>query len=628
MDILTRNRVNAYETTFNIDVDELNEGWPRADPPQGINVVLKDHQLTLLKRCRDYETRKLHLQEFNSIKDIVTPFDHFTTRIGIIGDRVGSGKSYVVLALIKTGNLTDEDRTIIRSAAINHVVFYVKEPKQVLRTNIIVIPFSLCAQWENYITTFGGGMKYKVINKAKTLTLMVAGSSVKNAVQDLDIVLITSTFYNRFCDHCKREKLKFGRVFFDEADNININSCSPIDATFIWFVTASYANFLYPKGFMRQDIVTGPGRFVWYAEGLRNTGFIKNIFADTNYSIPQCLLKTLVVKNTEGYIQLSIELPPMNTFIVRCKTPASINVLNGIVDTNIITALNAGDVQRAIQYISPNQKLDEENIVKVVVSKYNTQLSNLDVRMRMMDEMQFSDDAEKEREVAMITKHRTELIHKIDLIKERLQSTMCCICYSEPENKTIVKCCQNSFCFKCISIWLGTKAICPYCKARLTTNDLLIYSDEKPEAEASTEDSKTYATIGGIKDFSTSHTKLQNLQALLEAKRAGKILIFSCSDTSFAKLTPILDNQRIKYEYLKGNGSHVNNVMEKYKTGDISVLLVNVRYYGSGFNMENTTDVIMFHKFDTEIEKQVVGRAQRFGRTSELNVWYLMYENE
>ena len=625
MDILTRNRVNAYETTFNIDVDELNEEWPRADPLQGINIVLKDHQLTLLKRCRDYETKDIHLQEFNSIKDNVTPFDHFKTRIGIIGDRVGSGKSYVVLSLIKTGNLMDEDRTIIRSSAINHVVFYVKEPKQVLKTNIIVIPFSLCAQWENYITSFGGGMRYKVVNKAKTLSVMVAGSSLKTAVEDFDIVLITSTFYNRFCDHCKREKLKFGRVFFDEADNININSCSPIDATFIWFVTASYANFLYPKGFMRQDIVMNARKFVWYAEGLRNTGFIKNIFADTNYSIPQCLLKTLVVKNTEGYIQRSIELPPMNTYIVRCKTPASINVLNGIVDTNIITALNAGDVQRAIQYVNPNQKMDEENIVKVVVSKYNTQLANLDVRMRMMDEMQM-DPGEKEREIAMIIKHRTDVMHKIELIKERLQSTMCCICYSEPENKTIVKCCQNSFCFKCISIWLGTKAICPYCKARLTTNDLLIWSDEKPENVA--EEIKAYSTIGGIMDFSNSHNKLENLEVLLRAKRDGKILIFSCSDTSFTKLTPILDKQHIRYEYLKGNGSHVNNVMEKYKTGNINVLLVNVRYYGSGFNMENTTDVIMFHKFDTEIEKQVVGRAQRFGRNSELNVWYLMYENE
>ena len=626
MDILVRNRVNAYESTFNIDVDEMNEDWPKAAALPGVNVTLKDHQLTLFKRCQEYETQHIYLNTFHNLKDVVTPFDHFKTRIGIIGDRVGSGKSYVILSLIKSGSLSEEERVVTRSTGLNHVVFYVKEPRQVLTTNLIVVPFSLCAQWENYIRNFGGNMRYKVINKARALTQLTSATTMKAAIQNEDIILITSTFYNRFCDYCKRETIIFSRVFFDEADNININSCSPIDATFIWFVTASYANFLYPKGFVKQDMVGNACKLVWYAEGLRNTGFIKNIFADTNYTIPQCLLKTLVVKNSEAYVQKSIELPPMNTYIVRCKTPASICVLHGIVDKNIMTALNAGDAQRAIQYISPHQKMDEDNIVRVIISKYTTLLSNLDVRLRMMDEMQFMDIHEKDRELQSITKQRGELTHKIDLIKERIQNTMCCICYDEPENKTIVKCCQNSFCFKCISTWLGTKANCPYCKARLTTNDLLILSKEAQPVERP--EMLSNEVIGNVSGFSKTHSKLKNLEVLLAAKKNGKILIFSCSDTSFVKLTPILDSNGIRYDYLKGTGSHINNVMEKYKNGDVNVLLVNVRYYGSGFNMENTTDVIMFHKFDTEIEKQVVGRAQRFGRTTDLNVWYLMYENE
>jgi hypothetical protein len=36
----------------------------------------------------------------------------------------------------------------------------------------------------------------------------------------------------------------------------------------------------------------------------------------------------------------------------------------------------------------------------------------------------------------------------------------------------------------------------------------------------------------------------------------------------------------------------------------------------------------MFHKFDAEIEKQVIGRAQRCGRTTTLNIHYLLNENE
>ena len=31
---------------------------------------------------------------------------------------------------------------------------------------------------------------------------------------------------------------------------------------------------------------------------------------------------------------------------------------------------------------------------------------------------------------------------------------------------------------------------------------------------------------------------------------------------------------------------------------------------------------------DLELENQVIGRAQRCGRTTVLNIWKLMYENE
>ena len=36
----------------------------------------------------------------------------------------------------------------------------------------------------------------------------------------------------------------------------------------------------------------------------------------------------------------------------------------------------------------------------------------------------------------------------------------------------------------------------------------------------------------------------------------------------------------------------------------------------------------MFHKFDANIENQVIGRAQRFGRKNPLNIHYLLNENE
>jgi SNF2 family DNA or RNA helicase len=68
--------------------------------------------------------------------------------------------------------------------------------------------------------------------------------------------------------------------------------------------------------------------------------------------------------------------------------------------------------------------------------------------------------------------------------------------------------------------------------------------------------------------------------------------------------------------------------MNRYKREEVNLLAINSRFYGSGLNLENTTDIIMFHKFDSEVEKQVIGRAQRMGREKALKVWYLLYDNE
>lgn len=621
MDIIASHRVNAHEDDFDIDVDELDENSPKAEHPDDVGIKLKDHQLTIIKRCMDYESGHISLKAFDSIEHRVNEADSFTTNIGVIADRVGSGKSYVVLGIIKNSTITNQNKTLIRSTAINNVVFYLRNNRSVIKCNIIVIPFSLCSQWEAYIKAFDGNLSYKVINKSKIISDMVG--RVEEAIKDYDILLVTSTFYNKFSDIVKRDNIKFQRIFYDEADTININNCAQLDANFYWFVTASYGNLVYPKGFAKQE--RGANRYIWCAEGLKSSGFIKNIFIDMHYSIPRMLIKTLIVKNSESYVQRSIELPPMITHTIICRTPNTITVLNGIVDKNIIACLNAGDTQRALQYVNPSHKLSADNIVNVIVDKYNRMLENIRVRKSIFNQLTFDDEAEKQREQQTLDNKEHELEKNIKLIKDRIEtSNICSICYDDHENKTVVNCCQNSFCFKCINMWISQKNNCPFCKASLKSSDLYVQTDSNKKQPEPEEDD---LEIGGIKGFRVLNDKVRNLQVLLEGKK-GKILIFSSSDTTFMNVIPLLELSGIKYDFLKGNGNHVHNVIENYRKGDVDVLLVNTRYYGSGFNMENTTDIVLFHKFDTEIEKQVIGRAQRFGRKAPLNVWYLLHDHE
>ena len=614
---------------FNINVHELDEHSPRIAQPTDIGVTLKDHQLTIIKRCMDYENGNIFLRDFSTIQSIVNPEDFMSTKIGIISDRVGSGKSYVVLSIIKMNNICNMDRAISRSCGLNNVMFCLKGvPKVRVKTSVVVIPFNLCKQWETYIRKFGTDMTWVIVNKGCELHKLQDDENMSGKLNTLDIIFVTSTLYNRFAYVMEINNITFQRVFYDEADSINIKACTTIPANFYWFVTASYGNLLYPRGFTCQDMTSR--RYVLCASGLMFTGFLRAIFTELYSQVPLELIKALVVKNSESYVQSSIHLPPMNVNIIKCKTPFSISVLNGLVDTNIIACLNAGDIQKAIQYVNPVQIMSEDNIIAATIEKYTKKLANMLVRQSVLDRLTFDTQSEREHEENTLKQKKNELEGRIAAIKERIQTAdLCVICYDEHVQKTFVQCCQNSFCFKCINLWLNKKPTCPYCKQSLTATQLYVLNKDGASCSHKEEPEMPPKTVGGVAGFSANHDKLANLKVLLKAKQRGsKILIFSSFEYSFGKIIPILDKYKIKYEFLKGTGYHVNMIINNYKNGDVDVLLVNTTHYGSGFNMENTTDVIMFHKFDSEIEKQVVGRAQRCGREHPLNVWYLMHENE
>jgi SNF2 family DNA or RNA helicase len=91
---------------------------------------------------------------------------------------------------------------------------------------------------------------------------------------------------------------------------------------------------------------------------------------------------------------------------------------------------------------------------------------------------------------------------------------------------------------------------------------------------------------------------------------------------------PYLIKSGARFSHLKGNQQHCNSIISKYKGSELDVLLINSKHYGSGLNLENTTDVVLFHKFEDQIEKQVIGRAQRTGRKAPLKVWYFLNELE
>ena len=608
---------HTHETTnqFDISVLEITEEDSRASQPTDISITLKPHQLSLLQKCRDLENNPIFI--VNNEQLLAHPQDKIVTKMGVIGDKVGSGKSYVILALLSQpiNNTFHDSNSIIRSYAENMVIITTQESRIDIKTSLLVIPHNLVSQWTQYIRLWG---KYKSIFINKKTMVDILEDKVD--VKECDLIVVTSTYYNRFAAFATENNFKFERVIYDEVDNLNMPGCRNIYTKFVWLVSASYGNILYPRGCTKWE--PSLHKYVWHASGITNSGFIKNICHDLWQHVPKPLTKMLVLKNTSAFIDSSNLLPPYNKHVIKCKTPRSITVLNGIVDRNIINCLNANDIQGAISQVNPQNKGTEENIVDLLVQKYTKTLANHKRLLQYIEECSYDSESEKDAEISKVTSKIKDVQSKIDMISDRIKAAdLCTICFDDLQNKSITRCCQNSFCFKCINFWLMRSTACPMCKTIINSNDIFSVTDTQIQDVEMIEKDENI--------MSEENDKYKNITLLLQNRKPGsKFLVFSNYDTSFVPLYSVLDNMGIKYMYLKGNGNVIKCMIDKYKNSDVDLLLINSRHNGCGLNLENTTDIIMFHKFDTQIEHQVIGRAHRLGRKDSLNIWYFLHANE
>lgn len=633
------NASNAIAAVSNLF--ELTSDSTPALHPDNINISLRPHQLTLLHHCKTLESGDVAIDASRMPSNISSP--PFTThvsctmktRVGIIADKVGSGKSNVILSLIATDPDIDEMTSQFTSTytyGLNNITLTVQQQKKMCNVNVLVIPHNLVSQWATYINGFfKNPVKSIVISKSKhfdTLTLQ--------SLREYRLIAVTCTFYPRLVQLLRRSDIQVKRAMYDEIDSMSISATDIIDASFYWFVTASYLNLIHPRGHGRYDRITN--RYMVVAEGMRAGGFIKALFSNLQASSTPAtrhITNLIVAKNHDAFVDASILLPPIDFHYIRCKTPRAINILEGIVDRHIIQCLNSGDIEGAIHFVNPTQCSTQDNIINILLERFTKSLHNVNTMIDYVtNHMQYDTEQQRTHELERLNKKRDDFLNKVNSITARIKDTdTCCICYDNITNKTIVNCCMNSYCFQCISTWVSQRHSCPLCKERMDIDKFFVVREGANAAAALA--AASLARDVEIIDEDKPHEsfdKMKNLKNVIkqisEQNPNNKVLIFSMNEGIFDKIQDMLSDMNRNFKMLKGTYMSINNTVEKYKNGDLNTLLVNPENYGSGLNLENTTDMIMLHKFDSEIEKQVIGRAQRYGRSTSLRVWYLLYENE
>ena len=475
----------------------------------------------------------------------------------------------------------------------------------------------------------------------------------KRATEKNDVILVSATFWNLFALYLNRDKYTVNRVIIDECNAIKGHRMVEVRRGFTWLITSSIQSMMTSSGYIWKQTLHPNGYYYNSKERtINSTGFIMNMIKElyenkyTNYKI--------YLINRPDYVDSSMTLPELKTILIISKDNANIQVLQGVVSHDVLQMLNAGDISGIITKLDVAVG-DESNVIEMVTRKYQDDIKVKEYELRVAIE---NPRYNPNNESVSITNKRVaiaDLKRKIACIEERVKEVENCpICYDDFTNPAITPCCSNKFCLNCIAAALNSKSVCPMCKSELVMKNLIIISDKtkaeitgahaesetlkkKSAAAAATMGKKgnTYdALLEELRIRAPEFSKYENMDkifALNTENPVRKYLIFTEYESTLnSKITNILDKYGLTYARIRGTGSSITNMVETYRQSDnkINVLLINSKYFGSGLNLENTSDIIILHKMQSDIEMQVIGRAHRYGRKESLRVWKLYYQNE
>lgn len=562
---------------------ELTELDPMINQPVGLYIKLKHHQRTLAHRCIMLEQGKQ-----------INPEYIINTKLGIICDKVGSGKSYTILSII----LLNNDIAIYNDSIRINPFASVLVPEshgdiKSFKTNILVVPSTVIQQWVSYLENTT--LKYIYIYNQKSLDEYFEGIDDDipghiDRLHNTDVILIGSKIYGKWYKIANKfgyNECLFKRMIIDETVHISLPDNHAINAKFYWFITASWDT---------------------YSTSIKNRGFIIktwNFNGDNKYAI--------FMKNNDKFVDLSMGLLESNVTIVESSTTKTEQILTGFVPPSIIKTLTATTEQyTSEQYITEHTDGIEPNkvamsIINTIASGMYTKLHNLNIKLNALHDMQLSANQKELRKEKLDIKIKT-LGERIQQLKTRIsECNIDPVTMEDIDNPVVTECCKQLFNESTIEelYKLNPNVQCPMCRQPLTVI-------------------KIVESIPIVSINPSSHlTRLENFRNVVSTiyEKTGlntKLLIFSEYNKTFELIDEVLSQFPMLYTKYISDAK----LLEKYKKHKINILLLNARSHSAGLNLENTTDIIIYHEMTEDMETQIIGRANRLGRTiGPLNVW-------
>ena len=638
--------------------NQLTESSPQADQPVWIKPTLRPHQLSLLAAARELESH-------TGLRGVTLDTPRLVTRHGVLADRVGAGKSLVALSLVRdpppAWSLVQ-----IHEAGTSCVVSINHEPsfpsaaaggsgqdisgadylksitvgagsRRILypRAAIFVVPHNVVSQWETYIRE-QTNLRAVFIKKAKDCSDWELGPEKAVDFQEhvfkSDLVLVSCTMFRKFVaaivqPDMAMSQIRWSRVFVDEADTIHaVLHQRMLVGCFTWFITGSWINMALPHGIRSYELAALPPATRELIGGGTIAGIAGSHMNLMNANMGETRdprFAARILRNSADWIDTSLARPMIVHEQVLCRAPANLRILQGHISGAAMEALHAGDVAGAMTALGI-KAASKESLVERVTISIRGELVAAEKLLEFKREMEYSSPAAKAQGIEKAEAKVAKIKAQLAALEERVAKAateLCPICYDTPTSATLTPCCRNAFCLACICECLTKKPACPLCRVPIASpKDLMVLGDGSGAEDISD-------GVGAVDEGPP--TKGAALMRLLAAaKPDDRFLVFSAHEASFKGLRDMLDVRGIRCELLSGTGARVEKLRKQFREGKVQVLCMNARHVGAGINLEAATHVVLYHRMNAELEKQVVGRAVRFERSSELRVIHLVHEHE
>ena len=625
---------------------QLTENSPQAPQPPWIRTPLKPHQLTLLAAATSLEAKA-------SLDTISLAEPQLLTRYGVLADRVGAGKSLVALSMVrqppvKQAQFTmreggtariiglrhmpavqpfrEEWRDISDGAAFWKTVIPPGATRFYTGTSLIVVPHNVAQQWESY-TREQTDLRAVFVRRTKDCAYDRSGWLQE--VFTADVVIVSCTMLRKFvgaiCFHgVGFAQIVWSRLFVDEADTIQMSlRPNEVSARFMWFITGSWLNMLFPYGIGSRNVASAPAdvRALIGDGTVRGLATHANVVAQSVSDTRDARFAALVLRNTDAWIEASLLRPRIVHETVLCSAPANLGVLGGFVPPAAMEALHAGDTAGALAALGL-KAIGKETVAERVTGVLRAEIVQAEKILAFKRDIEYASAAAKVAAVEKAEAKVARLREQLAALEARIGgasaagAAACPICYDAPRTATLTPCCRQTFCLSCICECIAARPTCPLCrKAIESPRALTVIGEGGAEAEEGQE--------AGPPTKGAALLKL-----LSESTEDQRYLVFSSHEASFKGLRELLGARGIRCELLQGAAPRVERLRRQFRSGEVRVLCMNARHVGAGINLEAATHVVLYHRMNVEMERQVIGRAVRFERADELRVVHLVHESE